>query len=104
VRVLPLCDELRFVAAPGRHELLGGGFDGGGVGVGAVGAGDSLSPLAHPPASSANNITDPIPTRITDTPLTRTSATVVPWVTLTRGVQLCAPALTIPNASDQFCS
>ena len=52
--MLRFCVTLRFVAAVGRHELLGGGVVGGGaegVGVGAVGAGLEFSPLAQAPAS-----------------------------------------------------
>jgi hypothetical protein len=61
---------LRFVAAPGRHELLGGGAgveEGGGVGVGAVGAVLVSSPPAHAPAITASSTIDRSPTRITET-------------------------------------
>ena len=63
---------LRFEAAPGLHEVLGGGVgaggaEGGGVGVGAVGAGLGSSPLAQAPASTASSTIDRSPTRITDT-------------------------------------
>lgn len=67
----------RFVAAAGRHELLGGGVVGGGAeggGVGAVGAGLEFSPLAQAPASIASipsSTIDRSPTRITDTLLSR---------------------------------
>ena len=72
--MLRFCVTLRFVAALGRHELLGGGVvgggvEGGGVGVGAVGAGLEFSPLAQAPASMtsvASNTIDRSPSRITD--------------------------------------
>jgi hypothetical protein len=106
--VLRFCVTLRFVAAAGRHELLGGGVvgggaEGGGVGVGAVGAGLAFSPLAQAPASKASSTIDRSPTRITDTLLTRTGATVVPGQDCEAKCNSVELRLTISTATDQFC-
>jgi hypothetical protein len=102
--VVPFCVAVRFVAALGRHELLGGGVgvEGVGVGVGAVGAGLGFSPLAQAAASRANSTIDRSPTRITDTLLTRTGATVVPGQDCEAQCNSVELKLTISAATDQF--
>lgn len=104
VRVLPLRDQLRFDAAPGLHELLGGGAVTGGAaggGVGAVGE-DSGSSLAQAPASTASRTIDGNPIRITAIPNGR-GATRVPDTGRAAAGNAVEAGLTISNCTHEFC-